>query len=146
MLDNFAASGFDLFVGSETFLHANITHGCVDCISVTVNVNPAATNDLFQRWQSAEAQTYQQELNIVRGIFGKELIITAFKTTLAHFRNDRKWKTAQPPPTAAGNFTGRAIERTTGEGQTQNTKSSRVYKMVRSVILPDKSHKKRPVR
>src|SRR6266576_2573223 len=37
-----AVSGFDVFVGTESFLLANMRHGGVGTISATVNVNPAA--------------------------------------------------------------------------------------------------------
>src|SRR5947207_7465920 len=36
-----AVSGFDIFVGSESFLLANIRNGGVGTISATANVNPA---------------------------------------------------------------------------------------------------------
>ena len=42
MLDAFAAGGFDVFAGSETFLLANMRHGGAGCISATANVNPGA--------------------------------------------------------------------------------------------------------
>jgi len=41
-LDAFAKSRFDVFVGSESFLLANMRSGGVGTISATANVNPAA--------------------------------------------------------------------------------------------------------
>src|ERR1700736_6266816 len=41
-LDAFAKSGFDVFVGSESFLLANMRNGGAGTISATANVNPAA--------------------------------------------------------------------------------------------------------
>src|SRR3954462_7990612 len=40
-LDAYAKQGFDMFVGSESFLLANMQNGGVGCISATANVNPA---------------------------------------------------------------------------------------------------------
>jgi 4-hydroxy-tetrahydrodipicolinate synthase len=41
VLDAFAASGFDVFPGSETFLLASMRAGAVGCISATANIIPA---------------------------------------------------------------------------------------------------------
>ncbi len=53
MLDAFGAGGFDVFVGSESFLLANMRSGGVGCISATANVNPGPIDRLFREWQSA---------------------------------------------------------------------------------------------
>jgi len=54
-LDAFAKSGFDVFVGSESFLLANLRNDGVGTISATANVNPAAIHSVF-----AEATTRQE--------------------------------------------------------------------------------------
>src|SRR5437588_846634 len=41
-------AGFDVFVGSEAFLLANMRNGGVGTISATANVNPAAIRSLYQ--------------------------------------------------------------------------------------------------
>jgi len=46
MLEAFATSGFDVLVGSESFLLANMRHGGVGCISVTANVAPRLCAEL----------------------------------------------------------------------------------------------------
>src|SRR6266576_477526 len=46
-LDAFSKSGFDVFVGSESFLLANMRNGGVGTISATANVNPAAIHKLY---------------------------------------------------------------------------------------------------
>lgn len=51
-LDAFASDGFDVFVGSETFLLANMRNGGAGTISATANVNPAAINTLYQSVKS----------------------------------------------------------------------------------------------
>src|SRR6266536_2495665 len=42
-----AVSGFDVFVGSESFLLANMRNGGAGTISATANVNPAAIQELY---------------------------------------------------------------------------------------------------
>src|SRR5436190_14868948 len=50
-------TGFDVFVGSETFLLANIRNGGAGTISATANVNPAAIHKLFaEARQEAESR------------------------------------------------------------------------------------------
>ncbi|MBM3222927.1 MAG: dihydrodipicolinate synthase family protein [Candidatus Tectomicrobia bacterium] len=98
MLDAFAASGFDVFVGSETFLLANMRHGGTGCISATANVNPAAIHALYASWQDSAADVQQEKLNIVRDAFGKKYtMIAALKQAIAHFADDPVWATVRPP-------------------------------------------------
>src|SRR5438067_1556894 len=44
-----ADDSFDVFVGSESFLLANMRNGGVGTISATANVNPAAIHELYQK-------------------------------------------------------------------------------------------------
>src|SRR5690349_3960523 len=46
-----AARTFDVFVGSESLLLANLRHGGVGTISATANVNPAAIHSLFAEYE-----------------------------------------------------------------------------------------------
>lgn len=98
MLDAFATSGFDVFVGSESFLLANMRHRGVGCISATANVNPAAIHQLYATWQDASADDQQAQLNVVRDAFGKKYtMIAALKQAIAHFSVDPAWATVRPP-------------------------------------------------
>src|SRR5688572_22720774 len=54
-LDAFAKSGFDVFVGSETFLLANMRTGGAGCISATANINPGPIDRLYREWRGADA-------------------------------------------------------------------------------------------
>src|SRR6266699_622174 len=47
-----AARTFDVFVGSESFLLANMRNGGVGTISGTANVNPAAIHKLYREWNT----------------------------------------------------------------------------------------------
>jgi 4-hydroxy-tetrahydrodipicolinate synthase len=99
MLDNFAASGFDVFPGSETFLLAGMRHGGAGCISATANVNPAAIDRLYREWQGADADRQQEALNAVRKAVGQYVMIPGLKQVIAHYANDPAWGTVRPPLT-----------------------------------------------
>ena len=104
-----AGRAFDVFVGSESFLLANLRHGGVGTISATANVNPAAIHYVF-----AEATTRQDDgpasglrldalqakLNLVRDVFSSTKfpsMIAALKQAIATYRNDPGWARVRPP-------------------------------------------------
>ncbi len=97
MLDRFAAQGFDVFVGSETFLLANLRHGGRGCISATANVNPAAIHALYAGWRGADADGAQKRLDAVRSTFQKHSMIPALKQAIAHWSGDSEWARVRPP-------------------------------------------------
>ncbi len=98
-LDNFAKSGFDMFVGSESFLLANMKHGGAGCISATANVNPGPIDKLYREWKNADAEAQQKALDVVRGTFGnsKYVMIAALKAGIAQYSGDDQWATVRPP-------------------------------------------------
>jgi 4-hydroxy-tetrahydrodipicolinate synthase len=96
-VDNFAAQGFDVFPGAETFLLQGMRHGGTGCISATANVNPAAIANLHATWQSDDANAQQQRLNVIRGIFAKYPMIPALKAAIANYGGDPAWTTVRPP-------------------------------------------------
>lgn len=96
-LESFATQGFDVFPGSETFLLQGLRHGGVGCISATANVNPGAIARLFSTWRAADADTQQERLNLIRGIFAKYPMIPALKAAIAHYGGDPSWATVRPP-------------------------------------------------
>src|SRR6266705_4920019 len=61
-----AARTFDVFVGSESFLLANMRNGGVGTISATANVNPAAIHKLYTEWDAADTDDQQAKLNVIR--------------------------------------------------------------------------------
>src|SRR5437764_8566892 len=87
-----AVSGFDVFVGSESFLLANMRNGGVGTISATANVNPAAIHKLYRQWNTAgDADQQQSKLNVVREVFSSRKfpsMIAALKQAIAIYRND----------------------------------------------------------
>ena len=97
MLDAFGKSGFDVFAGSEVFLLDNMRHGGKGCITATGNVNPAAIDQVFRNWQSADADKLQVGITATRKIVQKVQMIPALKAIIAHFSNDPAWRTLRPP-------------------------------------------------
>lgn len=97
LLDAFRGTGFDVFVGSESFLLANMQNGGAGCISATANVNPAAIDELYRRWNEPDAVSRQEALNEVRSIVGQHDMIASLKAVIAHFTNHPDWGNVRPP-------------------------------------------------
>ena len=110
-LDAFASDGFDVFVGSESFLLANMRNGGVGTISATANVNPAAIHKLYCEWNTADDVDQQQsKLNVAREVFNSRKfpsMIAALKQAIAIYQNDPEWSRVRPP----------LVELTTGEAK-----------------------------
>jgi len=97
-------SGFDVFVGSEAFLLANMRHGGAGTISATANVNPAAIYELYNaapaRSVDLDLEPQQARLNIVRDVFSSRKfssMIAAVKQAIAIYANDPAWARVRPP-------------------------------------------------
>jgi 4-hydroxy-tetrahydrodipicolinate synthase len=95
-----------VFVGSESFLLANMRHGGVGAISATANVNPAAIYELYQKALGTSASTgagleaLQGRLNVVREVFARKSwpsMIAALKQAIAIYGNDPEWTRVRPP-------------------------------------------------
>ena len=96
-LDAFAKQGFDVFVGSESFLLANMRNNGAGCISATANVNPAAIDKLYREWKNADADEQQAQLDVIRKTTGQYIMIPALKAVIAHYARDPEWATVRPP-------------------------------------------------
>jgi 4-hydroxy-tetrahydrodipicolinate synthase len=96
-----AARTFDVFVGSESFLLANMRNGGVGTISATANVNPAAIHKLYKEWDTTDDADQQQlKLNVVRQVFSSRKfpsMIAALKQAIAIYADDPAWRTVRPP-------------------------------------------------
>jgi 4-hydroxy-tetrahydrodipicolinate synthase len=99
-----AARTFDVFVGSESFLLANMRNGGAGTISATANVNPAAIYELYKKWNTADdtdnADQQQSKLNVVREVFSSRKfpsMIAALKQAIAIYTDDPAWRTVRPP-------------------------------------------------
>ncbi|MSQ52555.1 MAG: dihydrodipicolinate synthase family protein [Betaproteobacteria bacterium] len=96
-LNAFAASGFEVFAGSEVFLLANLRAGGVGCITATGNVNPAAINKLYGQWNASSADSLQAGITATRTLFQKYPMIPALKAAIAHHSGDSGWSAVRPP-------------------------------------------------
>jgi 4-hydroxy-tetrahydrodipicolinate synthase len=100
-LDHFSKNGYDVFVGSDSFLLANMRAGGAGTISATANINPAAIHKLYQEWNTAaDADEQQSKLNAVREVFSNKKfpsMIAAMKQALAIYRKDPEWARVRPP-------------------------------------------------
>lgn len=92
-----AFPGFALFAGNEMLLLTNLRAGGAGCISATANVNPAAIDSLFQRWQSDEAESIQASLDRVRMAVQQYTLVPALKKIISHYAADREWNRLRPP-------------------------------------------------
>jgi 4-hydroxy-tetrahydrodipicolinate synthase len=92
-----ALPGFQVFVGSEKFLLANLRGGGAGCITASANVNAAAIDRAFREWQSPRAQELQDGLDKVRAIFEKLPMIPALKEVMALRTGDASWRALRPP-------------------------------------------------
>jgi len=88
---------FRVFVGSESFLLANMQSGGAGCISATANINPAAIDHLYQTWQSDDADAQQSALDDIRDTVMAYPMIPALKATVAEFSGEEQWRTVRPP-------------------------------------------------
>src|SRR5262245_46510548 len=109
-LDAFAKQGFDMFVGSESFLLANMQNAGVGCISSTANVNPAAIHKIYMEWRNADAPEQQRRLDVVRDTIGKKYVmIPALKQTIAIHSGDDAWGPVRPPLVALTSEQGKSL-------------------------------------
>src|SRR5437764_10512700 len=95
-----ARTGFDVFVGSESFLLANMRNGGVGTISATANVNAAAIHKLYTEWKNQDADEQQAKLNVVRAVFSSRKfpsMIAALKQAIAICADDPAWAKVRPP-------------------------------------------------
>jgi 4-hydroxy-tetrahydrodipicolinate synthase len=106
-LDAFAARTFDVFVGSESFLLANMRNCGAGTISATANVNPAAIYELYvacieeSKFENRESklEDLQARLNTVREVFSSPKfpsMIAALKQAIAIYRSDPEWSRVRP--------------------------------------------------
>jgi 4-hydroxy-tetrahydrodipicolinate synthase len=92
-----------MFVGSESFLLANMRNGGVGTISATANVNPAAIHKLYKEHRDpspTELTTQQARLNVVREVFNSSRfpsMIAALKLAIAIYGGDPEWTRLRPP-------------------------------------------------
>ncbi len=97
LLEAFAARGFDVFAGSESFLLKNLRAGGAGCITATGNVNPGAIHRLSQRYREGDADRMQEDLDAIRAVFQRQPMIAALKQAIARYSGDPAWVKVRPP-------------------------------------------------
>ena len=104
-----------VFPGSETFLLPALRLGAAGCISATANVGAEAMQQLYQNWETAEAEEEQSKLIRVRKIFQRYPMIAALKAVLAAANNDENWRNVRPPLSPLADLDSQALVRELGE-------------------------------
>lgn len=84
---------FEVFVGSEKFLLANLREGGVGCITATANVNARAIARAYRE----RSEERQREIDVVRAAFEKFPMIAGLKEAIARRAADPEWRTVRPP-------------------------------------------------
>ncbi len=87
----------EIFPGSEAFLLDGLRAGSAGTISASANVNPAALYNVFENWQSADADALQAKIGGVRKVFQSLNMIPFIKAIVAHYRGDPGWAKLRPP-------------------------------------------------
>jgi len=88
-----AFPGFEVFVGTEKLLLANLREGGAGCISATANVNAPAIARAFR----SRTEETQREIDVVRARFEKLPLIAALKEAVASRTGDETWRLLRPP-------------------------------------------------
>jgi 4-hydroxy-tetrahydrodipicolinate synthase len=87
----------DVFPGSEVFLLDGLKNGAAGCISATCNVSAAAIRNVYDKWQSPEADELQAGITAIRKAIQAYPMIPALKALIAHYRGDAGWAAVRPP-------------------------------------------------
>src|SRR6266480_2442527 len=88
-----AFPGFEVFVGSEKFLLANLREGGAGCITATANLNAKAIARAFRE----RTEERQREIDAVRAAFERFPLIAGLKEALAARTGDPSWRAVRPP-------------------------------------------------
>jgi len=96
-IDNFAASGFDVFPGTETHLLNALRAGGAGCISATANVNPAQISGVARDWRKPEVEAANDNMVAIRAAFQRYPLLPAMKKAIAAGLGDPSWAVLRPP-------------------------------------------------
>jgi 4-hydroxy-tetrahydrodipicolinate synthase len=92
-----AYPGFTVFPGSEIFLLDGMRNGAAGCITATGNVNARMIRNLYDNWQSDQADALQDEITSLRMTIQARPMIPMLKAIVAHYRSDPGWARVRPP-------------------------------------------------
>lgn len=92
-----AYPGFTVFPGSEIFLLDGMRNGAAGCITATGNVNARMIRNVYDNWQTDQADDLQAEITAVRMNIQSRPMIPMLKAIVAHFSGDAGWSSVRPP-------------------------------------------------
>ena len=103
--DNMAAilknfPNLNMFPGSEAYMLKGLRHGAAGCITASANVNPAQLRELYDNWETPEADALQDAIIAIRLLIQGYPMVPALKEIVAHFKADSAFRTTRPPFTA----------------------------------------------
>jgi 4-hydroxy-tetrahydrodipicolinate synthase len=78
----------EVFPGSEVFLLDGLRKGGAGCISATCNVSAGAIRNVYDNWQSGDADKLQAGITALRKAIQAFPMIPALKALIAHYRGD----------------------------------------------------------
>lgn len=87
----------EVFPGSEVFLLEGLKHGAAGCISATCNVSATAIREVYDKWQTPDAEELQAGITAIRRAIQAYPMIPALKALIAHYRGDPGWAQLRPP-------------------------------------------------
>src|SRR5260370_36358344 len=86
-----AFDGFEVFVGTEKLLLANLREGGAGCITAGANVNAAAIDRPYREWRSPHAEQLPAEIDAVPALLDGCPPIAALQTTPGHLTRHPGW-------------------------------------------------------
>jgi 4-hydroxy-tetrahydrodipicolinate synthase len=109
ILDRF--EDFDVFPGTETYLHDGLQNGGAGVISAVANINAKKMREVYDCNDPDEAARLQQGVTAFRKDVQSYPLIPVLKAIVAHYRRDPAWMDVRPPlETMSGADASRAIE------------------------------------
>ena len=98
ILENFPT--LHMFPGSEAYMLQALRHGAAGCITASANINPAQLRELYDNWETPEADAMQDAITAIRLLVQSYPLVPALKEILAHFKGDGAMRLTRPPFTA----------------------------------------------
>jgi 4-hydroxy-tetrahydrodipicolinate synthase len=95
LLDSYP--GFTIFPGSEIFLLDGMRNGAAGCITATGNVNARMIRNVYDNWETDQADALQEEITSMRMTVQARPMIPMLKSIVAHYSNDPGWTKLRPP-------------------------------------------------
>ncbi|MBO0710262.1 MAG: dihydrodipicolinate synthase family protein [Acetobacteraceae bacterium] len=104
MVREFAAEGFEVYVGYDDGLHDILKAGGAGCITAAANVNSAVGARVYAGWNQPTGAGAQAVLTATRRAVVTVPLIPGLKSLMARHTADTAWRHTRPPhlPLSAG--------------------------------------------